>query len=418
MVVANGNSSAPVSFSTAALFPVIVTQPKSQTAVVGTSVTFTVGAAGTPLQYVWQRNGTPIAGATASSYTTNNVQIIDSGDVFSCVVSNFNGSTLSSNATLTVVPGFPPSITVQPEDLTFPAGGLATVRETATSTAAISYFWQRNGSAIAGATSSSYSTNNVQLSDSGTTFRCVVSNVFGTTLSSNAVLTVVTGPSNDLCGAAFVITANHYTNTQSTSLATSSGDPSPSCIASFGKGVWYTYTAPANGIVIADTIGSGFDTGMGAYSGSCGSLTPLACDDDGGGNLTSRITNTVASGTSYYYLVGGYNGNSGSLVFHLNFTPAAGPPSITAQPSSQNALPGSSATFNIGASGSSPLSYFWKRNGSFHFRGHRLQLHYQQCAVGRFRSAVQLSGQQQPGNSVERERDVNRGQRLAPKRRI
>ncbi|HEV7454972.1 MAG TPA: immunoglobulin domain-containing protein, partial [Candidatus Saccharimonadales bacterium] len=212
VVIANGNSSAPASFSTAASVPVMVTQPKNQAAVVGTSVTFTVAAAGTPLQYLWQHNGIPIAGATASSYTTNNVQIINSGDVFGCLVSNFNGPTQSSNAVLTVVPGFPPGITAQPTNQSVLVGGLATVSVTATSTAAISYFWQRNGSVIAGATSSTYSTNNVQLSDSGTFFRCVVSNIFGSTLSSNAVLTVVTGPSNDLCSTAFVVTTNNYAN--------------------------------------------------------------------------------------------------------------------------------------------------------------------------------------------------------------
>lgn len=277
VVVANGNSSAPVSFSTATLSPVIVAQPRSQTAVAGASVTFTIAAAGTPLHYAWQRNGVPIAGATASSYTTNNVQFANSGDSFSCVASNFNGATPSSNA----------------------------------------------------------------------------------------LLIVVSGPSNDLCSAAFVITANNYTNAQSTSLAASTGDPSPSCVGTFGKGVWYVYTAPSNGIVIADTIGSSFDTAMGVYSGSCGALTLLACDDDSGGSLTSRITNTVVSGVSYYYLVGGYNGTAGNLVFHLNFTSASGPPSITSQPASQSALIGGNATFSVGAIGSSPLAYFWKRNGSF-----------------------------------------------------
>jgi hypothetical protein len=364
VVIANGNSSDPFSFSTANLLPVIVTQPKDLTAVAGTTATFSIAAAGTPLQYAWQRNGVPIAGATASSYSTNNVQMSDSGDVFSCVVSNVNGATLSSNAVLTVVPGFPPTITVQPASSTVPVGGLATVSVTATSTAAISYFWQRNGNLIAGATSSSYSTNNVQLSDSGTTFRCIVSNVFGTTLSSNATLTVVTGPSNDLCSAAFVVTNNNYSNAQSTSFATSSGDPSPSCVSSFGKGVWYVFTAPANGVVIADTIGSGFDTGLGVYSGTCGSLSLVTCNDDGGGNLTSKTTNSVVTGSSYYYLAGGYSGASGSLIFHLNFTPASGPPSITSQPASQTVPPGGNATFTLGATGSAPLAYFWKRNGS------------------------------------------------------
>jgi hypothetical protein len=205
---------------------------------------------------------------------------------------------------------------------------------------AIAYFWKRNGSFIPGATASSFTTNNMQLADSGSQFACLVSNAFGTTLSSNAVLTVLVGPSNDLCSAAFVITNSNYSIAQSTSLATSTGDASPSCITGFGKGIWYAYTSLSNGIVIADTIGSGFDTGLGVYTGTCGALTPLTCNDDGGGNLTSRTTNSVASGTTYYYLAGGYNGASGNLVFHLNFTPSSSSPVITSQPASRTAQPG------------------------------------------------------------------------------
>ena len=70
------------------------------------SAAFSVTASGTtPLSYFWRRNGTPIAGANASSYTTNNVQLADSGSQFSCLVSNAYGSILSSNALLTVVTG-------------------------------------------------------------------------------------------------------------------------------------------------------------------------------------------------------------------------------------------------------------------------------------------------------------------------
>ena len=83
--------------------PAITTQPASQTVAVGGSATFSVTATGsTPLSYFWRRNGTPIAGATASSYTTNNVQLADSGSQFSCLVSNAYGTVLSSNAILTV----------------------------------------------------------------------------------------------------------------------------------------------------------------------------------------------------------------------------------------------------------------------------------------------------------------------------
>ncbi len=81
---------------------VITNQPQSQAIVAGNSVTFTVGATGTPLYYQWLFNGTnAIAGATSSSYTISSVAATNAG-VYSVIVSNANGMVVSSNATLTV----------------------------------------------------------------------------------------------------------------------------------------------------------------------------------------------------------------------------------------------------------------------------------------------------------------------------
>src|SRR5207248_671243 len=122
----------------------------------------------------------------------------------------------------------PPIITVQPKSQTLPAGTNVTFTIAAAGSS-LSYFWRRNGLFIPGATNSSYTTNNVQVADSGAVFSCLVSNSTGTTLSSNAVLTVVLTPANDLCDGAFVITNYPYSNTQSTAYATSQGDPTPRC---------------------------------------------------------------------------------------------------------------------------------------------------------------------------------------------
>jgi hypothetical protein len=170
--------------------PSISIQPTNQTVNVGGNTTFSVTASGAvPLGYFWRRNGTPIAWANASSYTTNNVQLADSGSQFSCLVSNAYGTALSSNALLTVLTQ-PPAITLQPANQTVAVGGTVNFGVTATGTAPLGYFWSRNGTPIAGANSSNYTTNNVQLADSGSQFSCLVSNAYGTAHSSNAVLTV------------------------------------------------------------------------------------------------------------------------------------------------------------------------------------------------------------------------------------
>jgi hypothetical protein len=175
--------------------PSITTQPQGQTVNVGANVTFSVTASGTaPLSYQWRFNGTNISGATATNYTKTNVQLSDAGN-YSVVVTNVAGSVTSSNAVLTVNnTNTPPSITTQPQSQTVNQGANVTFSVVATGTPPLSYQWQFNGTNISGATSTSYTKNNVQSSDSGN-YSVVVTNVVGSVTSSNAVLTVNVPPS-------------------------------------------------------------------------------------------------------------------------------------------------------------------------------------------------------------------------------
>lgn len=91
--------------------PSITAQPQNQTATVGASANFSVTATGTaPLMYQWQKNGTNISGATASTYTTPATVAGDDGSVFQVVVTNGSGSVTSSQAKLTVSAATPPSM--------------------------------------------------------------------------------------------------------------------------------------------------------------------------------------------------------------------------------------------------------------------------------------------------------------------
>ena len=83
-----------------------------------------------------------------------------------------------------------PTISVQPQSQTISASAPVTFSVSANGTGPLSYQWQRGTTNIAGATTSSY-TFTTQLSDNGATFRCVVSNSFGTATSNSAILTVV-----------------------------------------------------------------------------------------------------------------------------------------------------------------------------------------------------------------------------------
>jgi len=186
------SNAATLTVSAAAVPPSITTQPASQTVTAGLTATFTVGATGTtPLTYQWKKNGTAMAGATSSSYTTLATTSSDNGAQFTVVVSNSTGSITSNAATLTVsAAAVPPSITTQPASQTVTAGLTATFTVGATGTTPLTYQWKKNGTAMAGATSSSYTTLATTSSDNGAQFTVAVSDSAGSVTSNAATLTV------------------------------------------------------------------------------------------------------------------------------------------------------------------------------------------------------------------------------------
>jgi hypothetical protein len=87
-------------------------------------------------------------------------------------------------------PPVAPTISTQPANQTVLAGATATFSVTATGTAPLTYQWKKGGTAIAGATSASYTTPATVVGDSGASFTVTVTNSAGTVTSSAATLTV------------------------------------------------------------------------------------------------------------------------------------------------------------------------------------------------------------------------------------
>jgi hypothetical protein len=202
------SSAATLTVNPASVAPTITMQPANQTVTVGQTGTFSMVATGTaPLSYQWQKNGVNIGGATAASYATSATTSTDNGSAFAVVVSNTAGTVTSNTATLTVNPAaVAPTITTQPANQTVTAGQTATFAVVATGTAPMSYQWQKNGMAISGAISASYTTPATTSTDNGAIFVVFVSNSAGNATSNTATLTVnqttvtMTGPLRILAG--------------------------------------------------------------------------------------------------------------------------------------------------------------------------------------------------------------------------
>ena len=179
----------------ATVAPAIVTQPSDQTITSGQNATFNVAASGSaPLSYQWQKNGVPIGGATAASYTTAAATTADNGAAFAVVVTNSAGSVTSAGAMLTVTASgggaVAPTITAQPADQSAKVGQAASFSVGASGTAPLAYQWLRNGLPLSGATAARYTTPALAASDNGAAFSVNLKNSAGSITSRAARLTV------------------------------------------------------------------------------------------------------------------------------------------------------------------------------------------------------------------------------------
>jgi len=195
------------SFRAVAVPPGFVQQPVSATNYSGTPVTFSTIANGSaPLSYQWKRGGTPIAGATTSTYSFTCAYPADAGASFTVTVGNNVGSTNSDAAVLTVLTNL--DVQHDPFTITRTAGSKAAFRVVATSAQPLTYQWFKGASSIAGATAETLWLTNVQAGDAADYHSHLV-NPFTSVDSGNATLTVqsraVTVP---ITGYAKIVTAD------------------------------------------------------------------------------------------------------------------------------------------------------------------------------------------------------------------
>ena len=92
-----------------------------------------------------------------------------------------------------------------------------------------------------------------------------------------------------------------------------------------GKSLWWSFTAPADGVLALTTTNSTFDTLLGVYTGSSvDQLTTIASNDDAStGSGFSAVTAAIASGQTVYVAVDGFAGTSGTISLGYSFSNAA-----------------------------------------------------------------------------------------------
>lgn len=115
---------------------------------------------------------------------------------------------------------------------------------------------------------------------------------------------------------------------------TEEGEPQH-CGVIGGSSQWTSYTPEADGFLTLTTDGSDFDTVLAVYTGNAAdfaTLTPVACDNDGGTDgKDSKVVVPIIRGTVYYIAVDGVNGATGTanLTYRLEAPARFAPPGFS-----------------------------------------------------------------------------------------
>ncbi len=141
-------------------------------------------------------------------------------------------------------------------------------------------------------------------------------------------------PANDNCSGAVTLTAGTPVSGTVWNATASSSIPTGCSVGNPDDDVWYRFTATSSGVatITLSAVGTELDASgaiIQLFSGSCGSLTSVACAN---GSLSELITNGLTNGNTYFlrvfaYATGALTGGSSGSAFTITFTTAVPPPS-------------------------------------------------------------------------------------------
>lgn len=246
--------------------------------------------------------------ATARFYALEGVTVDAMGNIY---VADTGNNSIRKGTSIA------PSITTQPVGQALFIGSSVTFSAAASGTAPLSYQWKKGGVAIPGATNSSYTIAAVAVVDAGD-YTVVASNLAGSVTSNIATLTVNGAPS---------------ITTQPVTQSVVDGSSVTFSVIATGTGS-LSYQWQKAGTAISGAITNTYTIAV-VTTGDAGDYTVVVS------NTAGPVTSSVAT---------------------LTVTAVA--PSITAQPASQSVVVGSSVSLSVTATGTAPLTYQWKKDGS------------------------------------------------------
>lgn len=346
--------------------PVIVSQPAGAILVAGEPLALSVTATGTaPLSYQWFLGGAPISGATASSYSVTSVAEENEGS-YEVTITNPHGSITSTAVFVGVDP-----ISVRPPNDAFSAAETlpgATGRVTGTNQRASGEPGEPNHAGASTPIESVWylwtapADGNLSVDTYGSSLDTTLAIYTGATVGS---LTQVTA-NNDSGGVQSFVTAavtagqvlsiavdgagtqesifalNYHFQPEVGGLANDAfanrtvipgapgvisgsnigatgeaGEPAHTDFSSPVGSVWWSWTAPVDGVAVVDTLSSNFDTELAVYTGSSvEALTLVAANGDAGGPQ-SRVAFACTAGTAYAIAVDGRGISEGTVLLNI-----------------------------------------------------------------------------------------------------
>jgi alpha-tubulin suppressor-like RCC1 family protein len=294
--------------------PVVIQQPVNQVVPATSNAVFSVSAIGSlPLSYQWLCNGTNLPAQTNTTLAWPAAQLGHSGLVFTVVVSNEFGTTLSSNADLTVLPSI---VTIQPGNLTTNGGSQVTFTSSVAGQGPFTYQWLFNGTNLIGATDSQLTLTNALVIQSGN-YSLIASNSFGSSTFTTASLTVVPWISISISPRTINVGAGSRV-----SFSFNVGGLSP---------VAYQWTQNGN---------------------------PWAGPPPGG---SAQIIDPQMSWAGVYNVTAS---DATTTLTSSNISLTINPLTITGQPTNQAAWTGGPARLSVAAIGVNPIEYQWQFNGA------------------------------------------------------